>query len=56
LHVAPLWPVTEEVEALQDQYKDSVHFVHIEIWRNFRLSELNPTVKQWLVQPNGRAG
>lgn len=46
-------PVTEEVESLYEDYKDRVDFVHIEIWRNFEKRELNPTVKEWLVQPNG---
>jgi hypothetical protein len=46
-------PVTEEVENLQDLYKDRVDFVHIEIWRNFDKKEINQTAKDWLLQPDG---
>jgi hypothetical protein len=46
-------PVTEEVENMHDKYKDSVDFVHIEIWRHFDKQELNPTTKEWLVQSDG---
>lgn len=45
-------PVNEEVEAVRDIYKDQVDFVHIEIWRNFENKEFNPTVREWLIQPN----
>ena len=46
-------PVNEEVEALQEIYKDRVDFVHIEIWRNYDKKELNATAKEWLVRPDG---
>jgi hypothetical protein len=46
-------PVTEEVESLQQKYKDKMDFVHIEIWRNFDKKELNPTAKEWLLRPDG---
>jgi hypothetical protein len=46
-------PVNEEVESLQDTYKDRVDFVHIEIWRNFEKKELNPTAKEWLLRADG---
>lgn len=46
-------PVTEEVDALHDHYKDKVDFVHIEIWRDFDKKILNPTAKEWLSQPDG---
>ena len=46
-------PVTQEVEALQQVYRDKVDFVHIEIWRNFDKKEINPTAKEWLLQPDG---
>jgi hypothetical protein len=46
-------PVNEEVENLQRIYKDTVDFVHIEIWRNFEKREFNPTVREWLLQKDG---
>jgi len=46
-------PVTEEVENLQEQYRGKVDFVHVEIWRDFDKKQLNPTAKEWLVQPDG---
>ncbi len=46
-------PVTQEVEALQQTYRDKVDFVHIEIWRNFDKKEINSTAREWLVQPDG---
>ncbi len=46
-------PVNEEVEALRDAYKDRVDFVHIEIWRDFKKQLINPTVNEWLAQPDG---
>lgn len=46
-------PVNEEVEALQEKYRDRVDFVHIEIWRDFDKQVANPTVREWLVWPDG---
>lgn len=46
-------PVNEEVEVLQDKYRDAVDFVHIEIWRDFTTKEFNPTAREWLVEPDG---
>lgn len=46
-------PVNEEVEALRDVYKAQVDFVHIEIWRDFQKQLINPTVNEWLAQPDG---
>ena len=46
-------PVTEEVEALHDIYKDRVDFVHIEIWRDFDAQKLNETATEWLLWPDG---
>jgi hypothetical protein len=45
-------PVNEEVEALRDQYKDHVDFVHIEVFLDFASRQLNPTMREWLVQPD----
>ncbi|OAI40839.1 hypothetical protein AYO38_04990 [bacterium SCGC AG-212-C10] len=41
-------PVTEEVENLQETYRDKVDFVHIEVWRDFGKREFNPTAAEWL--------
>lgn len=46
-------PVTEEVESLYEDYKDRVDFVHIEVWRDFEARTLNPTLREWLEQPDG---
>jgi hypothetical protein len=46
-------PVNEEVEFLRDQYRDDVDFVHIEVFLDFASRRLNPTLKEWLVQPDG---
>ncbi len=46
-------PVNEEVEALREVHRQRVDFVHIEIWKNFDKGELNPTVGEWLVRPDG---
>ena len=46
-------PVNEEVEALRDIYKDRMDFVHIEIWRDFDAKVMNPTVREWLIWPDG---
>lgn len=46
-------PVNEEVEALHDEYKDRIDFVHIEIWRDFDKKLVNPTVNEWLIWPDG---
>ncbi|MGE5597118.1 MAG: TlpA family protein disulfide reductase [Hyphomicrobiales bacterium] len=46
-------PVNQEVESLQEQYRDKVDFVHIEIWRNFETKELNPTAREWLLRKDG---
>ncbi|MGH2609079.1 MAG: hypothetical protein ACRDHF_08315, partial [Tepidiformaceae bacterium] len=34
-------------------YKDDVDFVHIEVFLDFTSRQLNPTMKEWLVQPDG---
>jgi hypothetical protein len=46
-------PVNEEVEALQETYRDQIDFVHIEVWQNFQAQQVNPTMKEWMVQPDG---
>jgi hypothetical protein len=46
-------PVNEEIESLQQDYKDDVDFVHIEIWFDFEKQTLNPTTIEWLQQPDG---
>ncbi|MEX0781678.1 MAG: hypothetical protein WD557_03440 [Dehalococcoidia bacterium] len=46
-------PVNEEVEALQDLYEDRIDFVHIEVWADFQARQVNPTMKEWMVQPDG---
>ncbi|MEO8541530.1 MAG: hypothetical protein ABI577_17440 [bacterium] len=46
-------PVNEEVESLQQTYRDQVDFVHIEIWRNFDQKLMNPTAREWLIWPDG---
>ncbi|MGE3074949.1 MAG: hypothetical protein AB7N24_02370 [Dehalococcoidia bacterium] len=46
-------PVNEEVETLQTKYRDTVDFVHIEIWRDFNKGLMNPTAREWLLWPDG---
>jgi hypothetical protein len=46
-------PVTEEMDILHDAYKDSVDFVHIEVWFDFNQQELNPTAAEWLQRSDG---
>lgn len=46
-------PVNEEVESLMEKYGDAVDFVHIEIWRDFDKKVMNPTVREWLIWPDG---
>lgn len=40
-------PVNDEVETMQQLYKDKVDFVHIEIWSSFEKQQYNPTVVDW---------
>jgi hypothetical protein len=46
-------PVNQEVETLQDDYRDKVDFIHIEIYRDFTAGTFNPTAREWLVRPDG---
>ena len=46
-------PVNQEVEALQEDFRDRVDFVHIEIWRDFETQTLNPTTREWLLREDG---
>lgn len=46
-------PVNQEVEELQEEYRDRVDFIHIEIWRDFATQTLNPTAREWLMEPSG---
>jgi hypothetical protein len=47
-------PVNQEVEALQEDYRDRVDFVHIEIWLDRQAEAINPTAREWLIRPDGR--
>jgi hypothetical protein len=44
---------TAELAALQRDYRINVDFIHIEIWRDFATKALNPTAREWLLQPDG---
>lgn len=46
-------PVTDEVSELQEDYRDQVDFVHIEIWQDFEKKLFNPTAREWLMREDG---
>lgn len=41
-------PITEAVEELAVKFGDRMHFVHLEVWRDFDARELNPAAAEWI--------
>lgn len=46
-------PVTNMVEALSSDFADRATFVHVEVWKDFSKSIVNPTAQEWLWQGDG---
>ncbi len=44
-------PITESVAALARANRTDLVFVHLEVWRDYNASELNPAAQQW-IDPN----
>ena len=44
-------PITESVAALARANRTDLAFVHLEVWRDYNASELNPAAQQW-IDPN----
>lgn len=44
-------PITEAVADLADQYDDRAEFVHLEVWQDFDAEQLNPSVEEWIFDP-----
>ena len=44
-------PITESVAALARANRADLAFVHLEVWRDYNASELNPAAQQW-IDPN----
>ena len=44
-------PITDSVSALARQHADRMAFVHLEVWRDFEKSEVNPAAKEWISPP-----
>jgi hypothetical protein len=41
-------PITESVAALARANRTDLAFVHLEVWRDYNASELNPAAQQWI--------
>ena len=41
-------PITDSVQALADRYGDRMHFVHLEVWRDFEGQTVNKAAAEWI--------
>lgn len=41
-------PITDSVQALADRYGDRMHFVHLEVWRDFHGQTVNKAAADWI--------
>ena len=41
-------PITDSVQALADRYGDRMHFVHLEVWRDFEAQTVNKAAADWI--------
>lgn len=46
-------PVTDLIAELASKYADRADFVHVEIYRSFETGDLNQSVSEWLMTPDG---
>jgi hypothetical protein len=46
-------PVNDEMSRLQEQYRDQVDFVHIEIWKDYEKKIAHDTALEWLQEEDG---
>lgn len=44
-------PITDSVAGLAKRHGDRMAFVHLEVWRDFEKSEVNPAAKEWISPP-----
>ena len=44
-------PITDSVSGLARRYGDRVAFAHLEVWRDFEASVINPAVREWIFPP-----
>lgn len=41
-------PITDSVQALAGRYGDRMHFVHLEVWRDFENQTINKAAAEWI--------
>ncbi|MFP5281862.1 MAG: hypothetical protein ACLGIF_00240 [Actinomycetes bacterium] len=41
-------PITDSVQALANRYGDRMHFVHLEVWRDFEAQTINKAAAEWI--------
>ena len=41
-------PITDSVQALADHYGERMHFVHLEVWRDFEAQTINRAAAEWI--------
>lgn len=46
-------PIVETIEDLADTYGERADFVHIEVWKDFESSTLNPSAAAWIQHADG---
>ena len=46
-------PITDTIADLADEYGDAATFVHLEVWKDFDASELNPAASEWIQTEQG---
>lgn len=47
-------PVTDAVEQLAKETGDRMHFVHIEVWRDFEQKVINKAAAEWIMPPGSQ--
>ncbi|MGH9266114.1 MAG: TlpA family protein disulfide reductase [Acidimicrobiales bacterium] len=47
-------PITDWVQALADRYGERMHFLHLEVWRDFEAQTVNRAAAEWIFRdPSG---
>lgn len=46
-------PITDTVSGLAERYADRMEFVHLEVWADYEVQDLNPAAAEWIQQDDG---
>lgn len=49
-------PITDAIDVLAGEYRDRVHFAHLEVWEDFEAQRLTKAARQWIEPESGAGG